>query len=181
MDEYSAEVGRLQQALRDERTRLDGLDSDSPEHHEQAGEVLIATKAMLDYEYQVPVLRDTVRYGISRRIVYIAGGVATALVTGLGVLAAIDQVNRWYLAPVALTLTLTITLLGTEPGAGRGGHDVRVTAVVFAVLVVTLLALVMLRVISAYWQWAGLILLLLAFMLRGAAAEETPVAAGSGP
>ena len=181
MDEYSTEVGRLQEKLRDQRARLAVLDGGSHEHQEQVGEVLIATQAMLDHEFALPVLRDIARLRVSKRIVYTTAGVETAVLAGLGVLSAVDQVSRWYLVPVLTALTFTITLLGTEPSAGRGGHGTRVASTIFTLLAVAMLALVMLRVISAYWLWVDLAPALLALICRAAAAGQKPVAGGSGP
>ncbi|WIN00116.1 hypothetical protein ACTOB_003800 [Actinoplanes oblitus] len=117
----TAEVARLQEALREQHDKLGRLADGDPGRAEQMSAVFAATTTLLAFEAKVPQRRAARHRRISSLVVFVAGGAAAAAM--LVELAPIltDRLSWWY-AIAVLPLGLAGVALGSVPWIMRGDH-----------------------------------------------------------
>jgi peptidoglycan/LPS O-acetylase OafA/YrhL len=162
--EYQGEVEQLQRLLRTRHEELGAAEPDTAAYRAQRTKVFAATTQLLDFEAQIPVLLDEQRWRFSRRIIYVAGGIAVALMLGTGGLIAAGWFSRWHLLPVIVVALAAVAIALSEPGAKRSGHRGRAAGAVIAVACAVLVVVVVARLVSAFWLLALLPLLVAALV-----------------
>ena len=156
------EASRLQQLLRGECTTLDGIELETSAYAVQLGKVFTAAAHLVEYEREIPILRDERRRQASSRIIYAATAAAAVTMVVTGVLAGIGTISRGYLVPVVLILLVTAAMANAERSAGRAGHRSRMVAAIIATVAAVLVAVIAAQVLSAFYLFVALPALLAA-------------------
>ncbi|MEV0005978.1 hypothetical protein AB0H28_27335 [Micromonospora sp. NPDC050980] len=174
--DHHDEAERLQQALRISHDELAATESGTAAYRAQRSEVFAATTQLLSFEAQLPVLLDEQRRRVSSRVVYAAGVVTVAaMLVIIGAIMA-SWVSRWYLAPVVPVALMAIVITVSEPRARRLGHRGRAAGALISVACAALVAVAVLRVVSAFWLLALIplvVIVLSCWLPDGAEAEGT--------
>jgi len=165
MDEHLMEAIRLQQVLRGQCTSLDDIELETPAYAAQLGQVFTAAARLVEYEQEIPILRDEQRRRISSGVIYATTAAAAATMVVIGVLAGVGAVSRGYLVPVVLVLLVTAAMAGMERTAGRAGHRSRMVAAIIAAVAAVLVAVIVAHVLSAFFLFVALPVLLAASLV----------------
>ncbi|GAB1689679.1 hypothetical protein [Krasilnikovia sp. M28-CT-15] len=148
----AAEAVRLQQVLKQRHEELAAAGDDGGT---QRGAVFAATKALLDFEAQLPRMREERRRRLSSIIVYAAAGIAVVMMMLIQIARMLQHhLSWWYLIavlPVAGIAGLIAGLEGQEP---TNGHRGRAVGAVIVALAAAFVVVVTAGLLSAFWLLA---------------------------
>jgi hypothetical protein len=157
----TAKLLRLQETLRERHQELAGIEDDD-RRAEHVGKVFSATNALVNFEAQLPLLREERLRRISTVIVYVATGLAAVAMLAEVVLMLLDRVGWWYALPTAVVTAAAGVLAGGERGASDAGHRGRATAAVLIALSAALVAAATAHVVPGWAVLAVIPVLLVA-------------------
>jgi len=133
------------------------VEAGSAAYREKRSAVFAATKSMLEYEARIPALVQEHRRRVSSRVIYGTAGLALAGMLAAAAVIVVGSATRWYLIPVAVVGLVAVVMVAAEHRAEVSGHRSRMAGAIVLLLAAGLVAVVMGRLISAFWL--GLLLI----------------------
>ena len=147
--EVNNTYAQYQAAIREWRTRLQGLQSDEPGYTDAFDQLTSATEALLTFEQQIPAILDQPVQEASLRIVTWTSRIQAVVVLGIG----LTLIPGWISWPWLLLLggqAVAVALIWPKQGSVARHDDLRFAAIALNVVAV-LNAVIIFHVVSGWF------------------------------